>query len=92
MPLQRRIPKRGFSNARFKKAVQIVNLEAIARLQLKKVDPEIFKQRGLIQQVQTPVKVLGNGELEAAVEVNAHSFSRSAKEKIEKAGGQAVVC
>ncbi len=89
MPLQRRVPKRGFSNARFRKPVQIVNLEAIARLQLAKVGPEIFKQRGLIQRLQTPVKVLGNGELEAAVEVNAHSFSRSAREKIEKAGGQA---
>ncbi|MCH7528265.1 MAG: 50S ribosomal protein L15 [Candidatus Marinimicrobia bacterium] len=92
MPLQRRVPKRGFSNAPFSKPVQIVNLEAIARLQLDKVDPEIFKQRGLIQNVKIPVKVLGNGDLEAAVEVNAHGFSRSAREKIEKAGGQAVVC
>ena len=92
MPLQRRVPKRGFSNAPFSKPVQIVNLEAIARLQLDKVDPEIFKQRGLIQNVNIPVKVLGNGDLEAAVEVNAHGFSRSAREKIEKAGGQAVVC
>ena len=92
MPLQRRVPKRGFSNAPFSKPVQIVNLEAIARLQLDKVDPEIFKQRGLIQNVKIAVKVLGNGDLEAAVEVNAHGFSRSAREKIEKAGGQAVVC
>ncbi len=92
MPLQRRVPKRGFSNARFSRPVQIVNLEAIARLQLQKVDPEIFKQRGLIKHIQTPVKVLGNGELETAVEVNAHSFSRSAREKIEKSGGRAVVC
>ena len=92
MPLQRRVPKRGFSNAPFSKPVQIVNLEAIARLQLDKVDPEIFKQRGLIQNVKIPVKVLGNGDLETAVEVNAHGFSRSAREKIEKAGGQAVVC
>ena len=92
MPLQRRVPKRGFSNAPFSKPVQIVNLEAIARLQLDKVDPEIFKQRGLIQNVKMPVKVLGNGDLAAAVEVNAHGFSRSAREKIEKAGGQAVVC
>ncbi|MCH8023411.1 MAG: 50S ribosomal protein L15 [Candidatus Marinimicrobia bacterium] len=92
MPLQRRVPKRGFSNAPFSKPVQIVNLEAIARLQLDKVDPEIFKQRGLIQNVKIAVKVLGNGDLETAVEVNAHGFSRSAREKIEKAGGQAVVC
>ncbi|MCH7851190.1 MAG: 50S ribosomal protein L15 [Candidatus Marinimicrobia bacterium] len=92
MPLQRRVPKRGFSNAPFSKPVQIVNLEAIARLKLDKVDPEIFKQRGLIQNVKIAVKVLGNGDLETAVEVNAHGFSRSAREKIEKAGGQAVVC
>ena len=56
------------------------------------MDASIHKQRGLIKHVQTPVKVLGNGQLEAAVEVVAHSFSRSAKEKIEKAGGQAIVC
>ena len=92
MPLQRRVPKRGFSNAPFSKPVQIGNLEAIARLKLDKVDPEIFKQRGLIQNVKIAVKVLGNGDLETAVEVNAHGFSRSAREKIEKAGGQAVVC
>ena len=59
---------------------------------LAKVEPEIFKQRGLIQHVKIAVKVLGNGDLETAVEVNAHGFSRSAREKIEKAGGQAVVC
>ncbi len=92
MPLQRRVPKRGFSNYPFRTLVEVVNLDTIARLELPKVDPEILKQRGLIQRVAGPVKVLGNGELSSAVEVVAHRFSSSAKEKIEKAGGQAIVC
>ncbi len=90
--MQRRVPKRGFSNYPFRTRVEIVNLDTIARLQLKKVNPEILKERGLIQHVAGPVKVLGNGELDTAIEIRAHRFSSSAKEKIEKAGGQAIVC
>lgn len=92
MPLQRRVPKRGFSNYPFRTRVEVVNLDAIARLELKKVDPEVLKERGLIQHVAGPVKVLGNGDLGSAVEIKAHRFSVSAKEKIEKAGGQAILC
>ncbi|UCD37771.1 MAG: 50S ribosomal protein L15 [Fidelibacterota bacterium] len=91
MPLQRRIPKRGFSNARFRSQMQIVNLETIAALKLDKVDPTILKQQGVIKHADVPVKVLGDGELAGAVEVAAHRFSRSAKAKVEDSGGKAVV-
>lgn len=91
MPLQRRIPKRGFSNARFRQELQIVNLETIATLKIDKVDPAILKERGIIKHADVPVKVLGDGELSSAVEVAAHRFSRSAKEKVEKSGGKVVV-
>ena len=91
MPLQRRIPKRGFSNARFRTELQIVNLSSIAALKLDKVDPEILKERGVIKHAHMPVKVLGDGELTGAVEVAAHSFSRAAQSKVEQSGGKVVV-
>ncbi len=91
MPLQRRIPKRGFSNERFQQAQQIVNLDMIDALKVDKVDPAILKQRGVIKHDDVAVKVLGNGELSGSVEVAAHGFSRVAKEKIEKAGGKVSI-
>lgn len=90
MPLQRRLPKRGFTNI-FKKSYDLVNLKALAEL---KVDgaltPQVLKDRGLIQDMAA-VKVLGDGELTGAVEIHAHKFSQSALQKIEKSGGKAVV-
>ena len=91
MPLQRRIPKRGFSNERFQQAQQIVNLDTIDALKVDKVDPAILKERGVIKHDDVAVKVLGNGELSGSVEVAAHGFSRVAKEKIEKAGGKVSI-
>jgi len=91
MPLQRRIPKRGFSNARFRREQQIINLATIAVLKVNKVDPALLKERGVIKHADMPVKVLGDGELSSAVEVSAHRFSRSAKEKVEKSGGKIIV-
>ena len=91
MPLIRRIPKRGFSNARFRREYQIVNLDSLAALKAKKIDPTLMHSHGLIRNTDLPVKVLGNGELSAAVEIEAHKFSRTALEKIEKAGGKTVV-
>ena len=91
MPLQRRLPKRGFSNARFQDEVQIVNLDAIAALKLAKVDPAVLRDRGVIKHAGATVKVLGRGELSKAIEVVASGFSQSAKEKIEQAGGKAIV-
>jgi len=90
MPLQRRLPKRGFTNI-FKKSYDLVNLKSLADL---KVDgaltPQILKDKGLVRGVDA-VKVLGDGELAGAVEIHAHKFSKSALQKIEKAGGKAVV-
>jgi large subunit ribosomal protein L15 len=90
MPLQRRLPKRGFTNI-FKKSYDLVNLRALAGL---KVDgaltPQVLKEQGLIQDIGA-VKVLGDGELTGAVEIHAHKFSQSALQKIEKSGGKAIV-
>jgi large subunit ribosomal protein L15 len=90
MPLQRRLPKRGFTNI-FKKSYDLVNLRSLAEL---KVDgaltPQVLKEKGLIRDLKA-VKVLGDGELTGAVEIHAHKFSQSALQKIEKSGGKAVV-
>lgn len=90
MPLQRRIPKRGFTNI-FRKETQIVNLAEIEkRIDADKVDIEVLLERGLIKKRHVSVKILGNGELTKALEISAHRFSKSAFEKIEKAGGKAI--
>ena len=89
-PLYRRLPKRGFNNAEFRTEYEIVNLDRIAALEEKEVSPEILKARGIIKS-KAPLKVLGSGEVKKAVTVKAHRFSGSAKSKIEKAGGQAIL-
>lgn len=89
-PLMRRLPKRGFSNYFFRKEVQIVNVDRIAALGLDKVDVNIMIENGIIKKANVLVKVLGNGNIETAVEVSADMFSSSAVEKIEKAGGKAI--
>ncbi|MFQ5823426.1 MAG: 50S ribosomal protein L15 [bacterium] len=91
MPLQRRLPKRGFTNI-FKKEFQIVNLKDLDRLKrVKEVTPEILYDSGLISKKNIPVKILGVGDLNKVIEISAHAFSASAKEKIEKIGGKAIV-
>ena len=91
MPLQRRLPKRGFSNYPFRKEVQIINLESIARLNVSQVDTQLLVDKGIIKNAGIPLKVLGVGELASAVEVTAAAFSKTAIAKIEKAGGKAIV-
>jgi large subunit ribosomal protein L15 len=88
MPLIRRIPKRGFNNNAFKKVYEIVNLWALEKYfnDGDKITPEILKEKGLIDNLS--VKILGRGELTKKLDVSANSFSKSAKEKIEKAGGK----
>ena len=91
-PLWRRIPKRGFSNGRFRDRFQAVSLESLARVfasQLE-VGPEAMRMHRLARG-PLPIKVLGDGELKSAMTVKAHAFSTSAKEKIQKAGGTAEV-
>jgi len=91
MPLQRRVPKRGFTNARFKNEYQNVSLSAISKLDDEKVDVATMLEKGVIKSAAKPVKVLANGDIERAVEVYAHAFSATAAEKIKKAGGKAIV-
>ncbi len=90
MPLQRRLPKRGFTNV-FKKSYELVNLKSLAALKLDgPATPEVLKEKGLIRKTGA-VKILGDGELSGALEIHAHKFSRTAVEKIEKSGGKAIV-
>ena len=90
-PLMRRLPKRGFSNSRFKVVYQIVSLSSISNLGLEKVDISTLLDSGIIQSAVKPVKILANGEINNAVEVFADAFSVTAIEKIEKAGGKAIL-
>ena len=90
MPLQRRLPKRGFYNL-FKKEFQIVNLSDVIKCAAGEVDYETLLKNGLIKKLNVPVKVLGDGEIDKAYTIKAHAFSAKAKEKIEAAGGKAEV-
>lgn len=90
MPLQRRVPKRGFTNI-FKKEYQIVNLQDLEKIKkANEVTPEVLFDNGMIRKKEEQVKILGQGELKQAMNVSAHAFSKSAKEKIEKAGGKVI--
>ena len=89
MPLHRRLPKRGFTNI-FKTEYTVINLDRIAQLDEANVTLETFMQSGLARNGEL-VKVLGDGELKKKVNVQAHKFSKSAQEKITKAGGKAEV-
>ncbi len=89
MPLQRRIPKRGFTSL-FKREFQIVNLgllEKCGRLEI--INPVVLKNCGLIKKENLPVKILGEGKIDFSTTVQAQAFSKSAREKIEAAGGKA---
>jgi len=88
MPLHRRIPKRGFHNP-FGKDYAVVNLEALNIFAAGDVvTPESLRDRGLARSASRPIKILGDGELKAALTVRAHAFSQSAEEKIARAGGK----
>ncbi len=91
MPILRRLPKRGFSNYPFSKEFQIVNLSILESINLKKIDANVLAEKGAVKSALGPIKILGNGEISEAVEVTASSFSKSAIEKIEKAGGKAII-
>ncbi len=92
MPLVRRIPKSGFSNASFAVKGEWVNLGSLAKVFKagEEVTPEILKKKNLVKDTKK-IKVLANGELKHALNVTAHAFSASAKAAIEKAGGKATV-
>ncbi len=86
MPLHRRLPKRGFTNV-FRTEYTIVSLEKLAGLGETTINPDVLRKAGVIKG-KAPVKVLGDGELKTAITVQAHKFSKSAQEKITKAGGK----
>ena len=86
MPLHRRMPKRGFTNI-FRKEFNIVSLERLVELGETTITPDVLRKAGVIK-TKHPVKILGDGELTVAITVSAHKFSKSAQEKITKAGGK----
>ena len=88
MPLHRRLPKRGFTNI-FKKRWLEVSLVALERsfAANEEITPEVLHERGIIKKAKHDVVVLGNGELTKPLRISAHRFTKSAREKIEKAGG-----
>jgi large subunit ribosomal protein L15 len=86
MPLHRRLPKRGFTNI-FRIEYSIVSLEKLAGLDETTITPDVLRKAGVIKG-KAPVKILGDGELTSAITVQAHKFSKSAQEKITKAGGK----
>jgi large subunit ribosomal protein L15 len=91
MPLQRRLPKRGFTNI-FRKEFAILNVAQLDRLSdLGEMDPEILRQEGLIKNMKSGLKVLGHGEISRPVKIKAHRFSKTAVKKIEAAGGEVEI-
>lgn len=92
MPLHRRIPKRGFTNI-FRTEYEVVNVRDLGALEGLEGDvtPAVLRGRGLVGKGSKPVKVLGDGEIGVALTVEAHAFSKSAREKIEAAGGSVKV-
>lgn len=87
MPLQRRLPKRGFKPIK-RKEFQVVNVGNLGRVEGDEITPLTLREAGLIRSRTVPVKILGQGDLKKALKVAAHAFSQSAREKIEKAGGE----
>lgn len=87
MPLFRKLPQRGFNRTRFQTPCSVVNLGDLAKLSGDKVDLDTLKEAGLIRANSKRVKLLGTGEVEKAYQVNVPLVSKSAKEKIEAAGG-----
>ena len=90
MPLHRRLPKRGFTNI-FRQEYAVVNLEKLAGLGESTITPEVLAKAGIIKRAEQLVKILGEGEVSSALTVHAHKFSKSAQEKIAKAGGKVEV-
>lgn len=92
LPLYRRLPKRGFSNAMFKKTYAVINVSDLNMFEDGTlVTPELLFEMGIIKKQLSGIKVLGNGEITKKLTVRAHKFSSIAKEKIETAGGKAEV-
>jgi large subunit ribosomal protein L15 len=93
MPLYRKLPHRGFNNYEFRTSYAVVNVGDLARLDVavSEVNAEVLAKAGLVRPGITLLKVLGDGEISRALKVTAQKFTGSAKAKLEKAGGQAII-
>ncbi|MDD5513645.1 MAG: 50S ribosomal protein L15 [Candidatus Omnitrophica bacterium] len=89
-PLIRRVPKRGFFSPR-RKVYQVVNLGDLLKIKQDSINPDLLENKGLIRDKNKPVKILGNGEIKNPLNIQAHAFSKSASDKIQKAGGKAEI-
>ncbi|MGB0036902.1 MAG: 50S ribosomal protein L15 [Candidatus Acidiferrales bacterium] len=91
MPLHRRLPKRGFS-APFSKTYAVVNVESLNAFEAgETVTPDVLLSHGIVRVARQGVKILGDGDLKVALTVHAHAFSKSAQEKITRAGGKVEI-
>jgi len=90
MPLQRRIPKRGFNNI-FKTVYQIVNVSQIDKMEVSEINPLNLYEKGIIKDQTIRVKILGTGEIKKSVKITADAFSKNAVDKIKNAGGETIV-
>jgi large subunit ribosomal protein L15 len=93
MPLYRKLPHRGFNNYEFRTEIAVVNVGDLAKLDagITEVNAEVLAKAGIIRADQAGLKILGDGEISRSLKVTAGKFSESAKAKLEKAGGQAIV-
>jgi large subunit ribosomal protein L15 len=87
MPIHRRLPKRGFKNY-FKQPFQIINLAQLNSIPETEIDIDLLKSTGLVQKIEVPVKLLGEGEINRSIKVTVNAISASARTKIENAGGE----
>jgi len=91
MPIQRRLPKFGFTNIH-KKEFQVINVEDLENIKKKdNITPDVLFENGLIRKKSVPVKLLGNGELKSKVTIKVDAVSKTAREKIEKQGGSVTL-
>ena len=91
MPLYRRVPMRGFNNSNFQKSYEIVNLSKISKIKDKNIDSEVLFKNGLISSVFAAVKILGNGDIKQKINIQADLISKSAVEKLNKAGASVQI-
>jgi large subunit ribosomal protein L15 len=89
MPLQRRVPKRGFTNP-FRRVYQVVNVGDLNKLKEEKISPDVLYGARLMRRRNMLLKILGNGEVKRSMEVSAQAFSKSAVKKLESAGGKVI--
>lgn len=90
MPIHRRLPKRGFTNI-FRKEYAEINLDQLEKLDLIDIGPKELAEAGLIKKNTEAIKILGRGDVSSPKKIHAHKFSQSARQKIEKTGGEAFI-